>query len=116
MELYIQDLTLFTINRGHRDTWESRDGNNKEEENFLPAATPGHGEAFVYGLFYAFIHFLVSVAITKPSRQHLATVIVPFLKLLHNIWLSLIYLFIHSFSAVSLLHTWFFCCRRPISP
>lgn len=32
MELYIQDLTLFTINRGHRDTRESRDGNNKEEE------------------------------------------------------------------------------------
>lgn len=31
MELYIQDLTLFTINRGHRDTWKSRDGNNNEE-------------------------------------------------------------------------------------
>lgn len=105
MELYIQDLTLFTITRGHRDTWESRDGNNNEEERlFFLEQRPRRGALCFFTLYFMHL-FIFRCACGHPeaiNRQRLPTVIVPFLKLLHNIWLSLIshiHLFISSFSS-----------------
>lgn len=100
MELYIQDLTLFTINRGHRDTGSHVTETITKKRVFLLGATPGHGEEFF--LFVCGLNFLFSLprrwfsAIMKPLRQHLPAVSVPFPKLLRNTWLSFLALIIYS--------------------